>query len=255
MIRSFHRYQHFWNSNFILWNSNIFDLVTLTLKFDLLLKNFNLCNSFLTRRGRAFIFHMYISCYKTFPQVPTILTYWPWPWSLTYFYKNFNLGHSFLTRWGRAFIFHRYIPYDKTFPSVPEFLTCWPWPWSFTYFKKTLTLAIDYWPEEVELSYFICAFFAARPSMRYHDFLPSGLTDLDLVGWPTKKIVRLWLLNQRGYLLLLFTYGCRRRAMLSSLTTPVKEILSTFSRSFRYIFSKYENQFRGSHIIFGVKNV
>ena len=28
-------------------------------------------------------------------------------------------------------------------------------------------------------------------------------------------------MNQRGYLLLLFTYGCRRRAMLSSLTTLV----------------------------------
>ena len=29
-------------------------------------------------------------------------------------------------------------------------------------------------------------------------------------NWPG-----LWLLNQRGYFLLLFTYGCRRRAMLS----------------------------------------
>ena len=57
--------------------------------------------------------------------------------------------------------------------------------------------------------------------MRYHDFWPS---DLDLVGWPTLKKIcpRLWLLNQRGYSFLLFTYGCRRRAMLSSLTTLVK---------------------------------
>ena len=30
-----------------------------------------------------------------------------------------------------------------------------------------------------------------------------------------KNCPRLWLLNQRGYLWLLFTYGCRRRAMLS----------------------------------------
>ena len=30
-----------------------------------------------------------------------------------------------------------------------------------------------------------------------------------------KNCPELWLLNQRGYLLLLFTYGCRRRAMLS----------------------------------------
>ena len=49
-------------------------LVTLTLKFDLLLKNFNLGHSFLTRRGRVFIFHMYIPCDKTFPWVPKHLT-------------------------------------------------------------------------------------------------------------------------------------------------------------------------------------
>ena len=137
------------------------------------------------------------------------------------FLKNFNLGYSFLTRRGRAFIFHMYIPYDKTFPSVPKFLTWWPWPWSLTYFQKTSTLAIDYLPGEVGLSYFTCAFFVARPSMRYHDFWPSDLNDLDLVGWPPLKKYCPRFLNQRGYLLLLFTYGCRRRAMLSSLTTLV----------------------------------
>ena len=36
-----------------------FDLVTLTLKFDLLLKNFNLDHNFLTRSDRAFILHVY----------------------------------------------------------------------------------------------------------------------------------------------------------------------------------------------------
>ena len=42
-------------------------------------------------------------------------------------------------------------------------------------------------------------------------------SDLDLEGWPTLWKIRpgLWLLNQKGYLLLLFTYGCSRRAMLS----------------------------------------
>ena len=54
--------------------TKIFDLVTLTLEVDLLLKNFNLGHSFLTRRGRAFIFHMYISCDKAFPWVPKFLT-------------------------------------------------------------------------------------------------------------------------------------------------------------------------------------
>ena len=47
----------------------IFDLVTLTLKFDLLLKNFNLGHNFLTRRDRAFILYMCIPCDKTFHMV------------------------------------------------------------------------------------------------------------------------------------------------------------------------------------------
>ena len=47
-----------------------FDLVTLTLKFDLLLKNFNLGHIFQTRSGRAFILHMCILCDKTFHFVP-----------------------------------------------------------------------------------------------------------------------------------------------------------------------------------------
>ena len=70
--------------------TKIFDLVTLT--FGLLLKNFNLGHSFLTRRGRAFILHMYIRCDKTFPWLPKFLTLWPWPWSLTYFYKTLTLA-------------------------------------------------------------------------------------------------------------------------------------------------------------------
>ena len=47
-----------------------FDPVTLTLKFDLLLKNFNLGYYFLTRSDRAFILHMCIPCDKTFHMVP-----------------------------------------------------------------------------------------------------------------------------------------------------------------------------------------
>ena len=54
--------------------TKIFDLVTLTLEFDLLFKNFNLGHSFLTGKGRAFIFHMYIPCDKAFPWVPKFLT-------------------------------------------------------------------------------------------------------------------------------------------------------------------------------------
>ena len=44
-------------------------LVTLTLKIDLLLKNFNLGHNFQTRRGRAFILHMCIPCDETFHMV------------------------------------------------------------------------------------------------------------------------------------------------------------------------------------------
>ena len=47
----------------------MFDLVTLTLKFDLLLKNFNNGHNFLTTSVKAFILHMCISTDKTFYMV------------------------------------------------------------------------------------------------------------------------------------------------------------------------------------------
>ena len=53
-------------------DTKILDLVTSTLKFDLILNNFNLGHNFLTRRGRAFILHMYIPCDK-----PLISTLYP----------------------------------------------------------------------------------------------------------------------------------------------------------------------------------
>ena len=76
----------------------IFDPVTLTLEFDLLLKNFNHGHSFLTGRVRTFILHICVHCDKTFYVVPSFLTSdldlgaWPsfqkftdksklnWPW-------------------------------------------------------------------------------------------------------------------------------------------------------------------------------
>ena len=48
----------------------IFDLVTLTWKFDLLLKNFNLDHNFQTRSDKTFILHTCIPCDKTFHLVP-----------------------------------------------------------------------------------------------------------------------------------------------------------------------------------------
>ena len=44
--------------------TKMFDQVTLTLKFDLLIKNLNLGYRFLTRRVRVFIIHKYIPCGK-----------------------------------------------------------------------------------------------------------------------------------------------------------------------------------------------
>ena len=51
----------------------IFDLVTLTLNFVLLLKNFNLGHNFQTRRDRAVILHMCIPFDKTFHMHGTII--------------------------------------------------------------------------------------------------------------------------------------------------------------------------------------
>ena len=47
-----------------------FELVTLTVTFDLLLKNFNICHIFFIVRDRAFIFGMCIPYDKTFPTEP-----------------------------------------------------------------------------------------------------------------------------------------------------------------------------------------
>ena len=56
-------------------DTKIFDLVTLTLKFVLLFKNLNLGNNFLTRRGRAFLFHICIPCSKIFNAVPSTMIF------------------------------------------------------------------------------------------------------------------------------------------------------------------------------------
>ena len=74
-----------------------FELVTLTVTFDLLLKNFNIGHNFFIVRDRAFIFGMWIPYDKTFPTEPFILNMWPWPWPLTYFWKTLTLAITFLS--------------------------------------------------------------------------------------------------------------------------------------------------------------
>ena len=116
-----------------------FDLVTLTLTFDLLLKNLNLRHNFLTKRDGAFILHLCISCGKTFLVVPENLTpdldldSWPiflWP-DLAVDTKIFDFVTSTLN-------------FDLLL-------------------KKNLTLAISFEPKEIGLSYFTCVFLVARP--------------------------------------------------------------------------------------------
>ena len=68
----------------------IFDLVTL--KFDLLLKNFNLGHNFLTRKDGAFILHMCIPCDKTFHIVPQFFNLVTLTLKFDLLLKNFNHG-------------------------------------------------------------------------------------------------------------------------------------------------------------------
>ena len=75
--------------------TNNFDLVTLILTFDLLLKKLNLRHNFLTKRDGVFILHVCISYGNAFLLVPKNLTLWPWPWLLTYFWINLTLAKTF----------------------------------------------------------------------------------------------------------------------------------------------------------------
>ena len=106
--------------------------VTLTLTFDLLLKKLNLGYNFWTKRDKAFILQVCIPCGKTFLSIPKILTLWPWPWLLTYFWKKFNLGYNFWTKRDKAFIVQVCIPCGMTFLSIPKFWPC--------------DLDLDFWP-------------------------------------------------------------------------------------------------------------
>ena len=75
-----------------LWKDIIFDLMTLTLKFDLLLKNFNLDHNFLITSDRAFILHMCITYDKTFHMVPYFFYLMTLILMCDLLLKNCNLG-------------------------------------------------------------------------------------------------------------------------------------------------------------------
>ena len=109
----------------------------------------NLGYNFLTNWDKAFILHMWIPCEKTFLSVPKILTLWPWPWLLTFFWKNLTLTINFepkeieLSYFTCVFL----VPRPSCWNQI--FFTSWPWPWRLTYFWKNLTLTITYEPEVI----------------------------------------------------------------------------------------------------------
>ena len=123
----------------------IFYLVALTLEFDPFVKKLNLAYNYWTVSTRALIFHMNITCDKTFLLKPLFLTLWSWPWSLTDFLKTLTLLITF-EQWVLELIFNMSILCDKNFPWVPTVLTLWPWPLSWPIcWNFKIILANNFW--------------------------------------------------------------------------------------------------------------
>jgi hypothetical protein len=116
-------------------DTKLFDHVTLTLMFDLLIINFNQGYNFqmvCTRSLGCWYFNE-CSLWQDLFMGTKIFDLDIWP---TY------LAYIFWMVCTRALEFHMSIPYGKTCPWVPNVLTLWPW--SLTYLLKTLTLAITF---------------------------------------------------------------------------------------------------------------
>ena len=60
--------------------------------------NFNLAYNFSNMSTGVGIYHISFSRDNTFTKVPTLLTWWPGPWSLIFFLKTFTLQITF-ERW------------------------------------------------------------------------------------------------------------------------------------------------------------
>ena len=122
----------------------IFDLVTLTLKFDLLFKNFNLGHNLWIMRDRALIFHMSLKgqdlSHHTIIFYLVTLTL-----KFDLLFKNFNLGHNLWNVRERAFIFHMSILRDKTFYIITKFLTKWPWLCCHSYLVASRQTSLSFW--------------------------------------------------------------------------------------------------------------
>jgi hypothetical protein len=75
--------------------TNIFDHVTLTMMFDLLVKNLNLGYNFQMVCTRMLIFHRNVPCDKIFSWVPTFFYFVSLTLIFDLLIKNFNLGYNF----------------------------------------------------------------------------------------------------------------------------------------------------------------
>ena len=132
-------------------------------------KNFNHGHNFSTISKRELILHVYSLWWDL--SLDTII-FLPCDLKFDLLLKKFDLGHSLHIR-------RDVRPCDQTFYTVTICFTLWPW--SLTYFWKTFTLVISLIPEEIELSYFACAFLVTRTCTWCHNFWPY---DLDLEVWP-----------------------------------------------------------------------
>jgi hypothetical protein len=91
------------------------DLLTLTLKLDLLFKNFNVGHIFWMVSDRTFIIHICVPYDKTFLLVPKIFTFWSW--SLSYFLK-LNIVHIYWMVSDMDFIFPMHVLYRTIYFNI-----------------------------------------------------------------------------------------------------------------------------------------
>ena len=102
--------------------TKIFDLVTMTLKFDLLFKKNSGTMTFESEGLLIFAIFIWLPPASYVVFLTTLVVTFILPFFHTFIAcvnKNFNLGHNFHTRSDRAFILHLCIPCDKTFYMVP----------------------------------------------------------------------------------------------------------------------------------------
>ena len=121
----------------LLFHTVIFDLVTLSLEYDLFTKTFNLGHISWTIRDRFFlVFFNIIPNDYTIHLIPWPLTLWPYPWSLTFFtYWTITWrGHSCSMN---TFCFSLYI----SITLLLMFIVC-PKFWNlFTYLPGIISLS------------------------------------------------------------------------------------------------------------------